>query len=48
MERGDFDLVFRPRGVAVVGASNNPSKFGFIFYYGLKNSGATVYPVNPK
>jgi acyl-CoA synthetase (NDP forming) len=46
-EGKDFDRVFHPRGVAVVGASSNPSKFGFIFYYGLKNSGAPVYPVNP-
>ncbi len=48
MPERDFDRVFNPRGIAVVGASNNPSKFGFIFYYGLKNSGGTVYPVNPK
>lgn len=48
MRKEDFDRVFCPRGVAVVGASSNLSKFGFIFYYGLKNSGAPVYPVNPK
>jgi len=47
MPSEDMDRIFHPRGVAVVGASPNPSKFGFIFYYGLKNSGAPVYPVNP-
>lgn len=48
MGKEDFDRVFCPRGVAVVGASSHPSKFGFIFYYGLKSSGAPVYPVNSR
>ena len=47
-KKTDFEKIFNPRGVAVVGASSDPSKFGFIFYYGLKEAGANVYPVNPK
>lgn len=32
---------------AVVGASNNPKKFGNKIYRNLKAAGYTVYPVNP-
>ncbi len=34
--------------VAVVGATDNPSKYGHIIYKDLKQKGFTVYPVNPK
>ena len=33
--------------VAVVGATANPSKFGYRIYRDLKAKGFTVYPVNP-
>ncbi len=33
---------------AVVGASNDPSKYGNKIYVDLKGAGYTVYPVNPK
>jgi predicted CoA-binding protein len=32
---------------AVIGANNNPDKFGNIIYKRLKAEGYTVYPVNP-
>lgn len=35
------------RPVAVVGASNNPSKYGNIIYRDLKRRGWNVYPVHP-
>lgn len=33
---------------AVVGANNNPQKFGYKIYRKLKDNGYIVYPVNPK
>jgi hypothetical protein len=33
---------------AVVGASNNPSKYGYRIYSDLKSDGYKVYPVNPR
>jgi predicted CoA-binding protein len=33
---------------AVVGANDNPDKFGYMIYKKLKDSGYEVYPVNPK
>lgn len=32
--------------VAVVGATDNPSKYGYVIYRDLKRKGFTVYPVN--
>ncbi|UWG96362.1 CoA-binding protein [Dehalobacter sp. DCM] len=32
---------------AVVGATQNPQKYGYKLYRKLKNRGYTVYPVNP-
>jgi uncharacterized protein len=32
---------------AVIGANNDPDKFGNIIYKRLKSEGYTVYPVNP-
>ncbi len=32
---------------AVIGANNDPDKFGNIIYQRLKSEGYTVYPVNP-
>jgi uncharacterized protein len=34
--------------VAVVGATDNPSKYGYVIYRDLKRKGLTVYPVNPR
>jgi predicted CoA-binding protein len=33
--------------VAVVGATDDPSKYGSVIYRDLKRKGFTVYPVNP-
>ncbi|MCG8608242.1 CoA-binding protein [bacterium] len=32
--------------IAVVGATDNPSKYGYVIYRDLKNKGYSVYPVN--
>ena len=47
---GSLDGLFRPRGVAVIGATNNPFAIGHIvvknlYEYGYKGP---IYPVNPK
>ncbi|MBE0446997.1 MAG: CoA-binding protein [Actinobacteria bacterium] len=34
--------------IAVVGASNNPRKYGHRIYKDLKGAGYKLYPVNPK
>lgn len=34
--------------IAVVGASNNPDKFGYKIYKDLKDAGYKVYPVNAR
>ena len=34
--------------VAVVGATDNPEKYGSVIYRDLKRKGFTVFPVNPK
>lgn len=33
---------------AVVGASTNPEKYGYLVYKSLKAAGRTAYPVNPR
>lgn len=33
--------------IAIVGATENPSKYGYVIYKDLKLKGLTVYPVNP-
>jgi len=42
------DFMKRSNRIAVVGASNNPEKWGFRLYHHLKNDGFTVFPVNPR
>ncbi len=45
-----LDGLFKPRAVAVIGASNNPLSIGYIVVENLKKHGFTgpIYPVNPK
>ncbi len=45
-----LDSIFRPRSVAVIGASNAPEKFGYIILKNILEAGfrGPVYPVNPK
>ena len=33
--------------IAIVGATEDPSKYGYVIYKDLKLKGLTVYPVNP-
>jgi acetyltransferase len=46
----NLDLLFKPRSVAVVGASRDPSKVGHAVLKNIVDSGykGRVYPVNPK
>ena len=45
----ELDEIFNPRSVAVVGASNNPTKFGHIFLKAMIDAGfPKIYPVHPK
>jgi len=41
-------MELKGKSFAVVGASNNPEKFGYKVVEALKNMGAEVFPVNPK
>lgn len=47
---GFLDMFFKPRGVAVIGASRDPSKLGYAVLNNVARHGYTgpVYPVNPK
>lgn len=42
-----IDTMFEHKSWAVVGATDNKEKFGYKILKALKNSGYTVYPVNP-
>ena len=45
-----MDLFFKPRSVAVIGASGTPGKLGYVIVKNIADSDFTgeVYPVNPK
>jgi len=45
-----FEDIFHPKSVAVVGASNNESSWGYSYMHHLINYGfqGKIYPVNPK
>ncbi|MFO7559784.1 MAG: CoA-binding protein [Desulfobacterales bacterium] len=46
----NIDYLFSPRSVAIIGASNNPDKWGFDIMSRMvwKKTSFTVYPINPK
>jgi acyl-CoA synthetase (NDP forming) len=46
----DFQPIFEPRSVAVIGASNDPTKFGGRTYFAMKEREYTgsLYAVNPR
>lgn len=46
----NLEGMFRPRGLAVVGASSNPQKIGYQIMYNLVEGGfsGALYPINPK
>jgi acetyl coenzyme A synthetase (ADP forming)-like protein len=39
--------LFRPRSIAVVGASSDPNKLGYVIFRNLLSFSGDVYPVNP-
>lgn len=41
------DVMLKMKQWAVVGATDNPEKFGYKIFKALKEAGYTVYPVNP-
>jgi acetyltransferase len=49
-EKQELDLIFKPRNVAVIGATENPGTVGRTVLWNLISSpfGGTVFPVNPK
>lgn len=49
-EKGSLDVFFRPKSVAVIGATENRGTVGRTLLWNLISSsfGGTVYPVNPK
>jgi acyl-CoA synthetase (NDP forming) len=46
--KNELDALFRPRSVALVGASANPSKLSHIALVNLSTGHFKLYPVNPK
>jgi acetate---CoA ligase (ADP-forming) len=50
MELSNLEAVFKPKSVAVIGASTAPGKLGHDILANLKNGGfaGPLYPVNPK
>lgn len=45
----EFEPIFFPKSIAVVGASGNPAKFGHKYFEGLVKAGfrGGLYPINP-
>ncbi len=43
-----MDALFRPRSVALVGASSNPAKLSHVALRNMKGGKFSLYPVNPK
>ena len=46
----NLDKMFKPESVAVIGASNQPGKIGYIVVDNLISDGyeGKIFPVNPK
>src|SRR5689334_25018523 len=49
-ERQPLDVIFSPRNVAVIGATETPNSVGRTLLWNLVSNpfGGTVFPVNPK
>ena len=43
-----LDRLFKPKSIAVVGASTDESKAGYQMIYALRNFPGELYPINPK
>lgn len=50
MNPSDFDPFFKPKGIAMIGASANPNKWGFRILANIVTGGykGLICPVNPK
>ena len=50
MTAPNLDRLFNPRTIAMIGASANPRKWGFVILLNILkgNYSGKVYPVNPK
>ena len=46
--RDPLDALFKPRSVALIGASSNPTKLSHIALKNMKGGSFRLYPVNPK
>lgn len=48
--KASLDAVFKPKSVAMIGASGSPGKLGYDILYNLINAGfeGPIYPINPK
>ena len=44
----EMQAMLAANSFAVVGASRDPSKYGFLVYRSIKSAGKTAFPVNPK
>lgn len=42
------NMMDKTKVIAIIGASNNPNKYGYKIYADLKNSGYKLIPINPK
>ncbi len=49
-KNSDIKYLFEPRGIAIVGASRDPSKIGHKFVHNISASGfkGGIYPINPE
>ena len=49
IQKGELDVLFRPKSVAVMGASSDEKKIGGrpIFYLKHYNFEGEIYPINP-
>ena len=50
MENSALDALLRPKSIAVIGASTDPTKIGYTVVNNIKKSGyeGSIYPINPK
>jgi acyl-CoA synthetase (NDP forming) len=50
LDMGVMNRIFRPKTLAIIGASNSPDKVGYLFMSDLLKRGykGTLYPVNPR
>lgn len=42
-----FEEIFAAQNIAIIGASNNPTKLGFALVRNLQAQGKNVFPINP-